>query len=146
MSYNDISGNDTAPHPPPPPFGPPVTQPAPPPGDDEADDWFEPVTYDQTDYQDLDAYLAHEAARQRRAPPGRARLPGGAGPPGPRRGRGRGPVGGRLYPPVGSRRAGQAGGAPADSRRRWRRPRSRAASSGRGSLRLRGRRLLRGAR
>jgi hypothetical protein len=61
MSYNDFSGNDTAPHPPPPPFGPPVPQPAPPPGDDEADDWFEPVTYDQTDYQDLDAYLAHEA-------------------------------------------------------------------------------------
>jgi hypothetical protein len=57
MSHSDFSGNDTAPYPAPPPFGPPQQ-----PGDDEADTWLQPVTYDQTDYQDLDAYLASQGA------------------------------------------------------------------------------------
>src|SRR5215471_9665943 len=75
MSHSDFGGNDTAPYPAPPPLGPRPGQP----DDDEADVWFEPVTYDQTDYQDLDAYLAAEGAGAwdgAHSPPGDARPAG----------------------------------------------------------------------
>jgi hypothetical protein len=81
MSDNHFSGNDTAPYPAPPPFGP-----AQQPGDDEADAWLQPVTYDQTDYQDLDAYLASQGAGEWEgsySQPGYpASRPGYAAPPG----------------------------------------------------------------
>lgn len=66
MSHSDYSGHDTAPYPPPPPFGAPpsfgspLPEPAPPDASDD-DIWFQPVSYDQTDYRDLDAYLALDA-------------------------------------------------------------------------------------
>jgi hypothetical protein len=73
MSHSDFSGNDTAPYPAPPPFGPRPEQP----GDDETDAWLQPVTYDQTNYKDLDAYIASQGAD---AWDGAYSPPGDAGP------------------------------------------------------------------
>jgi hypothetical protein len=73
MSHREYTGHDTASYPPPPPLGSPLpelAQPelAPPDaGDDDDASWFQPVSYDQTDYQDLDAYLAQDAAAGRPA-------------------------------------------------------------------------------
>jgi len=50
--------NDTAPYPAPPPYGQESLHA----GADEDDGaWLQPVTYDQTDYQAMDAYLALDA-------------------------------------------------------------------------------------
>jgi hypothetical protein len=68
MSHSEFSGHDTAAYPPPPSFGSQAPGLAPPDaGDDDDASWFQPVSYDQTDYQDLDAYLALDAEAGRPA-------------------------------------------------------------------------------